>query len=47
MTRYDLKDTKSEMSLDDKAITITAPSDYVITTIARLLESKVCGAASP
>jgi cyclic-di-GMP-binding protein len=41
MTRYDLKDTKSEIVLDDKAITITAPSEYVITTIRDLLESKV------
>ena len=40
-TRYDLKDTKSEITLDDKAITITAPSEYVITTIRDLLESKV------
>jgi uncharacterized protein YajQ (UPF0234 family) len=41
MTRYDLKDTKSEIVLDDKAITITAPSDYVVSTIRDLLESKV------
>jgi uncharacterized protein YajQ (UPF0234 family) len=41
ITRYDLKDTKSEIDLDDKAITITAPSDYVISTIRDLLESKV------
>ncbi len=40
MTRYDLKDTKSEITLDDKAITITAPSDYVVSTIRDLLESK-------
>ncbi len=40
-TRYDLKDTKSEIALDDKAITITAPSDYVVSTIRDLLESKV------
>ncbi len=41
LTRYDLKDTKSEIVLDDKAVTITAPSDYVISTIRDLLESKV------
>ncbi len=41
LTRYDLKDTKSEITLDDKAITITAPSDYVVSTIRDLLESKV------
>lgn len=41
MTRYDLKDTKSEIALDEKAITITAPSDYVVSTIRDLLESKV------
>jgi len=40
-TRYDLKDTKSTIELDEKAITITAPSEYVITTIRDLLESKV------
>jgi uncharacterized protein YajQ (UPF0234 family) len=40
-TRYDLKDTKSEIALDEKAITITAPSDYVISTIRDLLESKI------
>ena len=39
-TRYDLKDTKSELALDEKAITITAPSEYVLTTIRDLLESK-------
>ncbi|MGI8689494.1 MAG: YajQ family cyclic di-GMP-binding protein [Thermomicrobiales bacterium] len=41
LTRYDLKDTKSEITLDDKAITITAPSEYVVSTIRDLLESKV------
>lgn len=41
MTRYDLKDTKSEIALDEKAITITAPSEYVVSTIRDLLESKV------
>jgi cyclic-di-GMP-binding protein len=39
-TRYDLKDTKSEITLDEKAVTITAPSDYVLTTIRDMLESK-------
>ncbi len=39
-TRYDLKDTKSEIALDEKAVTITAPSDYVASTIRDMLESK-------
>lgn len=39
-TRYDLKDTKSEIALDEKAVTLTAPSEYVLTTIKDLLESK-------
>lgn len=39
-TRYDLKDTKSEIALDEKAVTITAPSEYVLTTIRDMLESK-------
>src|SRR5690349_19326533 len=39
-TRYDLKDTKSEIALDEKAITLTAPSEYVLTTIRDMLESK-------
>ncbi len=40
-TRYDLKDTKSELTLEEKTITITGPSDYVLDTIRDLLESKV------
>jgi uncharacterized protein YajQ (UPF0234 family) len=39
-TRYDLKDTRSEIALDEKAVTITAPSEYVLTTIRDMLESK-------
>jgi uncharacterized protein YajQ (UPF0234 family) len=39
-TRYDLKDTKSAIALDDKAVTLTAPSEYVLTTIRDMLESK-------
>ena len=39
-TRYDLKDTKSEITLDEKAVTLTAPSEYVLTTIRDMLESK-------
>ena len=39
-TRYDLKDTKSEIALDEKAVTLTAPSEYVLTTIRDMLETK-------
>jgi uncharacterized protein YajQ (UPF0234 family) len=39
-TRYDLKDTKSELALDEKAVTLTAPSEYVLTTIRDMLDSK-------
>src|SRR5947209_4186638 len=39
-TRYDLKDTKSEIALDEKTVTLTAPSDYILTTIRDMLESK-------
>lgn len=40
-TRYDLKDTDSEVALDDKTITLTAPSEYVLDTVRDVLESKV------
>ena len=40
-TRYDLKDTKSEIALEEKTITLTGPSDYVIDTLRDLLEGKV------
>ncbi len=39
-TRYDLKDTNSEITLEEKTITLTAPSEYVLTTIKDMLESK-------
>ena len=40
-TRYDLKDSKSEITLDEKTITLDGPSDYIINTLRDLLESKV------
>lgn len=39
-TRYDLKDTKSSISLDDDKITIAAESEYQLNTIFDLLQSK-------
>lgn len=41
--RYDLKDTKSEISLDKsaKTITIVAPADFVIKQIIDILQSKL------
>jgi len=40
-TRYDLKDTKSEISLEKDAITITAPADITLNSVRDLLESKM------
>jgi cyclic-di-GMP-binding protein len=39
--RYDLKDTKSTLDLDEKAITINSASEYSLQAITDLLESKV------
>lgn len=40
-TRYDLKDTKSEIALEKETIVLTAPSEYTLTTIRDLLESRL------
>ncbi|HYJ13233.1 MAG TPA: YajQ family cyclic di-GMP-binding protein [Thermomicrobiales bacterium] len=42
-TRYDLKDTKTELVLTDKDITINTESDYSLTAVKDILESKVLG----
>src|SRR5680860_1414806 len=39
--RYDLKDTKSSLDLDEKAITINTASEYSLQAITDMLESKV------
>ena len=40
-TRYDLKQTKSQLSLDDGAITLLADNDYVLKQVIDLLQSKL------
>lgn len=40
-TRYDLKDTKSEIKLDKDAIVLHAPADMTLTSVRDLLESKM------
>ena len=40
-TRYDFKDTKSELLLEKDAITITAPAEMQLTAIKDILESKM------
>jgi uncharacterized protein YajQ (UPF0234 family) len=42
-TRYDLKDTNTEMVLTDKDITITTASEYSLMAVRDVLESKVLG----
>ena len=39
-TRYDLKDTKSEIRLDEKTITLISDSEYTLSQIRDILESK-------
>ena len=39
-TRYDLKDSRSTLELEDERITITADGDYRLQTIRDLMESK-------
>lgn len=41
--RYDLKDTKTELDLGDHEITINTESDYSLSAVKDLLESKVIG----
>jgi uncharacterized protein YajQ (UPF0234 family) len=40
-TRYDLKDTKSEVLLEKEELTITAPAEMQLTAIKDVLESKM------
>ena len=40
-TRYDLKDTKTEIVLGDNDISITTESDYSLQAVKDVLESKV------
>jgi uncharacterized protein YajQ (UPF0234 family) len=42
-TRYDLKDTKTELSLTDTDITINTESEYSLNAAKDLLESKLIG----
>lgn len=40
-TRYDLKDTKTEIDHSGSEITITTDSDYALTAVKDIIESKV------
>ncbi len=42
-TRYDLKDTRTELVLTDKDITITTESEYSLTAVKDIMESKLLG----
>ena len=42
-TRYDLKDTKTELVLTDKDITINTESEYSLSAVRDILESKILG----
>ena len=42
-TRYDLKDTKTELVLTEKDITINTASEYSLTAVRDILESKLLG----
>lgn len=42
-TRYDLKDTKTEITLTDKDITINTESEYSLTAVKDIIESKILG----
>jgi len=39
-SRYDLKDTKTEIELADKEITINTESDYSLTAVRDIIETK-------
>ena len=41
LTRYDLKDTQTEIALEKEAITINTASDFTLTAVKDVLESKV------
>ncbi|MBA3275483.1 MAG: YajQ family cyclic di-GMP-binding protein [Chloroflexia bacterium] len=40
-TRYDLKDTRTEVALTDKEITINTESEYSLTAVKDIIESKI------
>jgi len=40
-TRYDLKDTKSEIKLEKDSIVLTAPADLTLNSVRDLVESKM------
>ncbi len=42
-TRYDLKDTKTELTLTEKDITINTASEYSLSAVKDILESKILG----
>lgn len=42
-TRYDLKDAKTELSLTETDITVTADSEYALNAVKDVLESKMVG----
>lgn len=42
-TRYDLKDTKTEIVVTDKDITITTASEYSLSAVRDTIESKLIG----
>ena len=42
-TRYDLKDTKTELTLTEKDITINTESEYSLGAVKDILESKLIG----
>jgi uncharacterized protein YajQ (UPF0234 family) len=41
--RYDLKDTKTELILTDKDITINTASEYSLSAVKDIMESKILG----
>ncbi len=42
-TRYDLKDTKTELVLSDTEITVNTASEYTLNAVRDILESKLIG----
>lgn len=42
-TRYDLKDTKTELTLTEKDITINTESEYSLSAVKDIIESKLLG----
>ena len=42
-TRYDLKDTKTEITLGDTEITINSESEYSLNAVRDILESRLIG----